>query len=118
MTLLGGSGVTPSFRSMLRHWARWCMPWVVTWVSTAPRVNEYIFPFLSQGTDLWILNSFTEESAHRVAIAMADAAYILACANLLNAALNKQLRLYRGSQELEKSVYFFKIHLVLCPINN
>lgn len=47
----------------------------------------------------------------RVILTRGDAAYILACANLLNAALNKQLRLYRGAEELEKSVYSFKTHL-------
>lgn len=40
-----------------------------------------------------------------------DSAYILACANLLNAALNSQLDTYRGTETLSKSVYSFKTHL-------
>jgi hypothetical protein len=47
----------------------------------------------------------------RVIATKGDAAYVLACANLLNAALNKRLRLYRGAQRLEKEVYSFKAHL-------
>jgi hypothetical protein len=47
----------------------------------------------------------------RVIATKGDAAYVLACANLLNAALNKKLRLYRGAQRLEKEVYSFKAHL-------
>jgi hypothetical protein len=41
----------------------------------------------------------------------ADAAYVFSCANLLNAALNRQLRLYQGTQQLEKEVYSFKAKL-------
>jgi len=46
VTLLGGSGVTPRWRSMFRHWARWCMAWVVTWVRTAARVRWIVRPSL------------------------------------------------------------------------
>ena len=38
----------------------------------------------------------------------ADAAYVCACANLLNAALNKKLGTYDGSLRLAKEVYSFK----------
>lgn len=38
----------------------------------------------------------------------ADAAYVCACANLLNAALNRRLRAYDGSLKLAKEVYSFK----------
>ena len=38
----------------------------------------------------------------------ADAAYVCACANLLNAALNHRLRTYDGSLKLAKEVYSFK----------
>jgi len=37
-----------------------------------------------------------------------DAAYVLACGNLINAALNKQVKSYEGSQKLTKEVYSFK----------
>jgi hypothetical protein len=47
----------------------------------------------------------------RVIVTKGDAAYVLACANLLNAALNKKLGLYKGTQHLEKEVYSFKAHL-------
>ena len=39
---------------------------------------------------------------------VADAAYVCACANLLNAALNRRLRTYDGSLKLAKEVYSFK----------
>lgn len=38
----------------------------------------------------------------------ADAAYVCACANLLNAAMNRSLNVYRGSVVLTKNVYSFK----------
>ena len=38
----------------------------------------------------------------------ADVAYVCACANLLNAALNRRLRTYDGSLKLAKEVYSFK----------
>ena len=38
-TLLDGNGLTPTWRSMFRHCARWCIPCVVTWVITPPRVK-------------------------------------------------------------------------------
>lgn len=38
----------------------------------------------------------------------ADAAYVCACANLLNAALNRRLRTYDDSVKLAKEVYSFK----------
>ena len=41
----------------------------------------------------------------------ADAAYVFSCANLLNAALNNKLSLYRGTQRLAKEAYSFKAHL-------
>jgi len=44
----------------------------------------------------------------RVIVNLADAAYVLASANLLNAAMNKKLGLYKGSQKLSKEVYSFK----------
>lgn len=50
----------------------------------------------------------------RAIVTKGDAAYVLACANLLNAALNRKLRLYKGTQELEKDVYSFKAHLSRC----
>ena len=37
-----------------------------------------------------------------------DAAYVCACANLLNAALNQRLKTYDGSLKLAKEVYGFK----------
>ena len=37
-----------------------------------------------------------------------DAAYVCACANLLNAALNQRLKTYDGSLKLAKEVYSFK----------
>jgi hypothetical protein len=37
-----------------------------------------------------------------------DAAYVCACANLLNAAMNQRLKTYDGSLELAKDVYSFK----------
>ena len=37
-----------------------------------------------------------------------DAAYVCACANLLNAALNQHLKTYGGSLKLAKEVYSFK----------
>ena len=37
-----------------------------------------------------------------------DAAYVCACANLLNAALNQHLKTYSGSLKLAKEVYSFK----------
>jgi len=40
-----------------------------------------------------------------------EAAYVLACANLLNAALNRNLHLYSGALRLEKNVYSFKAQL-------
>ena len=39
MTLDMGRSLMPSWRSMLRHWARWCMAWVVTWVRMPPTVK-------------------------------------------------------------------------------
>src|SRR4051812_26321289 len=42
ITLEGGSGLTPSCLSMLRHWARWCMAWVVTCVTIMPRVKVMV----------------------------------------------------------------------------
>src|SRR5579863_6131393 len=47
----------------------------------------------------------------RIISTTGDAAYALACANLLNAALNKKLRLYTGATRLEKDVYSFKAAL-------
>jgi hypothetical protein len=41
-TLLCGSGWTPNWRSMFRHWARWCVPRVATWARTAPRVSRIV----------------------------------------------------------------------------
>lgn len=47
----------------------------------------------------------------RAIVTTGDAAYVLACANLLNAAMNRKLGLYKGTQRLEKEVYSFKAHL-------
>jgi hypothetical protein len=47
----------------------------------------------------------------RAIVTTGEAAYVLACANLLNAAMNKKLGLYKGTQRLEKEVYSFKAHL-------
>lgn len=37
-----------------------------------------------------------------------ELAYICACANLLNAALDRKLKAYKGSQRLNQEMYFFK----------
>jgi hypothetical protein len=47
----------------------------------------------------------------RIISTTGDAAYVLACANLLNAALNKKLHLYKGRERLDKDVYAFKAEL-------
>jgi len=47
-----------------------------------------------------------------IASTTGDIAYVCACANILNAAMNRKLKLYSGSVRLSKAVYSFKV--ILC----
>tara|TARA_Y100000814_G_C12347502_1_gene406036 strand:+ start:729 stop:2108 length:1380 start_codon:yes stop_codon:yes gene_type:complete len=47
-----------------------------------------------------------------IVVSTGDTAYVLACANLINAAMNKNLNAYKGTVKLSKEVYNFKS--ILC----